>query len=179
MPEMYTEAQMAREKALVGSYATCIKGWEEWAALTGRRYHPIETYRAEDAEYCIVTMGSLGETAMAAVDELREEGEKVGVIKIRLWRPFPFEDFYRAADGKDALVVLDRAISFGGPGGPVALEVRSAMYRRPHAPVVVNYVAGLASRDVRVEDFKAIILGGKAKAAAGDTAGFTLYGVRE
>jgi pyruvate ferredoxin oxidoreductase alpha subunit len=179
MPEIYTETQMAREKALVGSYVTCLKAWEEWAALTGRRYHPVETYRAEDAEYCIVTMGSLGETAMVAVDELREQGEKVGAIKIRLWRPFPFEDLYRAAEGKAALIVLDRAISFGGPGGPVALEVRSAMYRRPQAPAVVNYVAGLASRDVRVEDFKAIILGGKAKAAAGDTAGFTLYGVRE
>ncbi|MGQ9475295.1 MAG: transketolase C-terminal domain-containing protein [Actinomycetota bacterium] len=179
MPEIYTEAQMAREKALVGSYATCIKGWEEWATLTGRSYQPVETYRAEDAEYCAVTMGSLGETAMAAADELREEGEKVGVIKIRLWRPFPFQDFYRATEGKEALIVLDRAISFGGPGGPVALEVRSALYRRPQAPAVVNYVAGLASRDVTVEDFKTIMLEGKAKAAAGDTAGFTLYGVRE
>jgi pyruvate ferredoxin oxidoreductase alpha subunit len=75
--------------------------------------------------------------------------------------------------------VLDRAISFGGPGGPVALELRSALCRRPQSPAVVDYVAGLASRDVTVEDFKAIILGGKAKAAAGDTAGFTLYGVRE
>ncbi|NPV58916.1 MAG: pyruvate ferredoxin oxidoreductase [Actinobacteria bacterium] len=178
MPEIYTEAQMAREKALVGSYATCVKAWDEWAELTGRRYHPIETYRADDAEYCIVTMGSLGETAMAAVDELREQGEKVGVIKIRLWRPFPFEDLHRAVAGKSALIVLDRAISFGGPGGPVALEIRSAMCGKPQAPVIVDYVAGLASRDVRLEDFKAIILEGKAKAASGDTSGFTLYGVR-
>jgi len=178
MPEIYTEVQMARERALVDSYATCVKAWEEWETLTGRRYHPVETYRADDAEYCIVTMGSLGETAMAAVDELREQGEKVGVIKIRLWRPFPFDDLHRAAAGKDALIVLDRAISFGGPGGPVALELRSAMCGRPQAPVIVDYVAGLASRDVTAEDFKAIILGGKAKAAEGDTAGFTLYGLR-
>ena len=178
MPEIYTEAQMARERALVESYTTCIGAWEEWAALTGRRYHPVETYRADDADYCIVTMGSLGETAMAAVDELREQGEKVGVIKIRLWRPFPFDDIYRAVTGKNALIVLDRAISFGGPGGPVALELRSAMCNRPQAPVIVDYVAGLASRDVTVEDFKSIILGGKAKAAEGDTAGFTLYGLR-
>jgi pyruvate ferredoxin oxidoreductase alpha subunit len=178
MPEIYTEVQMAREQALVESYTTCIRAWEEWDALTGRRYHPVETYGADDAEYCIVTMGSLGETAMAAVDELREQGEKVGVIKIRLWRPFPFDDFHRAAAGKDALIVLDRAISFGGPGGPVALELRSAMCNRPQAPVIVDYVAGLASRDVTVEDFKSIILGGKAKAAEGDTAGFTLYGLR-
>ena len=178
MPEIYTETQMAREKALVGSYATCVKAWEEWAGLTGRRYRPVETYRTDDAEYCIVTMGSYGETAMAAVDELRERGEKVGVIKLRLWRPFPFEDLHRAAVGKDALIVLDRAISFGGPGGPVALELRSAMCGRPQAPVIVDYVAGLASRDVTVEDFKAIILEGRAKAAAGDTAGYTLYGLR-
>lgn len=179
MPEIYTETQMAREKALVGSYATCVKAWEEWDALTGRRYHPVETYRADDAECCIVTMGSFGETAMAAVDELREQGEKVGVIKIRLWRPFPFEDIHRAVAGKKSLIVLDRAISFGGPGGPVALEMRSAMCGKAQAPAIVNYVAGLASRDVTVEDFKAIILEGKAKAAAGDTAGFTLYGLRE
>ena len=179
MHEIYTEAQIARERALVESYATCVNAWEEWAALTGRRYHPVETYRADDAEYCIVTMGSLGETAMAAVDELREQGEKVGVIKIRLWRPFPFDDIYRAVAGKDTLIVLDRAISFGGPGGPVALELRSAMCRRPQAPAIVNYVAGLASRDVTVDDFKSIILGGKAKAAEGDLAGFTLYGLRE
>jgi len=179
MPEIYTEAQIARERALVESYATCVNAWEEWAALTGRRYHPVETYRADDAEYCIVTMGSLGETAMAAVDEVREQGEKVGVIKIRLWRPFPFDDIYRAVAGKDTLIVLDRAISFGGPGGPVALELRSAMCRRPQAPAIVNYVAGLASRDVTVDDFKSIILGGKAKAAEGDLAGFTLYGLRE
>jgi pyruvate ferredoxin oxidoreductase alpha subunit len=179
MPEIYTEVQMARERALVESYTTCVRAWEEWADLTGRRYHPVETYRADDAEYCIVTMGSLGETAMAAVDELREQGEKVGVIKIRLWRPFPFDDIYRAAAGKDTLIVLDRAISFGGPGGPVALELRSAMSCRPQAPAIVDYVAGLASRDVTVEDFKAIILGGKAKAAEGDICGFTLYGLRE
>jgi pyruvate ferredoxin oxidoreductase alpha subunit len=153
MPEIYTEVQMAREQALVDSYTTCIRAWEEWEALTGRRYHPVETYRAD-------------------------QGEKVGVIKIRLWRPFPFDDIYKAAAGKDALIVLDRAISFGGPGGPVALELRSAMSCRPQAPVIVDYVAGLASRDVTVEDFKAIILEGKAKAEEGDVSGFTLYGLR-
>jgi pyruvate ferredoxin oxidoreductase alpha subunit len=178
MPEIYTESQYARDAALLNSYPTCIKAWEEWAALTGRKYLPIETYRADDAEYCIVTMGSFGETAMSAIDELREEGEKVGVIKIRLWRPFPLEEFFKAVLGKKSLIVLDRAISFGGPGGPVALELRSALYNKPEAPSIVNYVAGLAGRDVAVEDFKKIIIEGKAKAAKGETAGYTLYGLR-
>jgi pyruvate ferredoxin oxidoreductase alpha subunit len=138
----------------------------------------VETYRADDADYCIVTMGSYGETAMEVVDALRSEGEKVGVVKIRLWRPFPFEDFRKAVQGKKTLIVVDRAISFGGPGGPVASELRSALYGKPGAPTIVNYVAGLAGRDVARADFRKIILDGKAKAAAGDTEGFTLYGVR-
>jgi len=73
---------------------------------------------------------------------------------------------------------MDRAISFGGPGGPVAQELRSALYNKQQAPAIVNYVGGLAGRDVAVNDFKTIILEGKAKAAKGDTAGFTLYGLR-
>jgi pyruvate ferredoxin oxidoreductase alpha subunit len=115
---------------------------------------------------------------MEVVDALREEGEKVGVVKIRLWRPFPFDDFRKAVLGKKSLIVIDRAISFGGPGGPVATELRSALYGKPGAPTIVNYVAGLAGRDVSRNDFKNIILEGKAKAEKGETDGFTLYGLR-
>ncbi|OHD63119.1 MAG: pyruvate ferredoxin oxidoreductase, partial [Spirochaetes bacterium RBG_13_51_14] len=161
MPEIYTEAQMAREHGLINSYSQILKAWEEWHALTGRRYHPIETYRADDAEYCIVTMGSYGEAAMGVVDTLRQKGEKVGVVKIRLWRPFPFEDLFKAVDGKKYLIVLDRAISFGGPGGPVALELRSALYNRKNPPAIVDYVVGLAGRDVTPESFMKILMEGK------------------
>jgi pyruvate ferredoxin oxidoreductase alpha subunit len=178
MPEIYTEAQMNREMGVRNSYPHIIRAWDEWGRLTGRHYHPVETYRADDAEYCIVTMGSYGETAMEVTDTLREQGEKVGVIKIRLWRPFPLEEFRRAALGKKHLIVLDRAISFGTQGGPVATELRSALYGRPGAPTVVNYVAGLAGRDVSRKDFTNIILEGRKKAASGETEGFTLYGLR-
>jgi pyruvate ferredoxin oxidoreductase alpha subunit len=178
MPEIYTEAQMNREAGVQGSYSYILNAWEEWGKLTGRYYKPIETYRADDAEYCIVTMGSYSETAMEAVDVLRDEGEKVGVIRIRLWRPFPFDEFRKAALGKKYLIVLDRAISFGGPGGPVASELRSALYKKDGAPTIVNYIAGLAGRDVSRKDFRNIILAGKEKAQSGDTEGFTLYGLR-
>jgi pyruvate ferredoxin oxidoreductase alpha subunit len=178
MPEIYTETQMNREEGVRNSYPHILKAWEEWGRLTGRYYKPIETYRTEDAEYCIVTMGSYGETAMEVVDALREEGEKVGVVKIRLWRPFPFEEFRNAVLGKKSLIVIDRAISFGGPGGPVASELRSALYKKEGAPAIVNYVAGLAGRDVSRKDFRSIILEGKKKAASGDTDKFTLYGLR-
>jgi pyruvate ferredoxin oxidoreductase alpha subunit len=178
MPEIYTETQFAREQALLNSYPACLKAWDEWAALTGRQYKPVETYRADDAEYCIVTMGSFGETAMTAIDELRAAGEKVGGIRIRLWRPFPEKEFLKVALGKKSLIVLDRAISFGGAGGPVAQELRSLMYKKAKAPSIVNYVAGLAGRDVAVADFKKIILEGKAGAKKGGTKGYTLYGLR-
>ena len=178
MPEIYTEAQMQRENSIRSAYPTILKAWEEWGRLTGRYYHPIETYRVEDADYCIVTMGSYGETAMEVVDSLRQEGEKVGVVKIRLWRPFPIDEFYKVVRGKESLIVIDRAISFGGPGGPVAAELRSALYKKEGAPVIVNTVAGLAGRDVSRNDFRNIILDGKAKAQKGETEGFTLYGLR-
>jgi len=179
MPEIYTEAQKVREAGIIDSYPVILKAWDEWSKLTGRHYRPIETYRAEDAEYCIVTMGSYGETAMEVVDRLREEGEKVGVVKIRLFRPFPFEEFRKAVLGKKSLIVIDRAISFGGPGGPAALEVRSALYNKKGAPAIVNYVAGLAGRDVSRKAMRSIILEGKKKAASGDTDGYVLYGLRE
>jgi pyruvate ferredoxin oxidoreductase alpha subunit len=178
MPEIYTEAQMVREAGIIDSYPVILKAWDEWGRLTGRYYRPIETYRVEDAEYCIVTMGSYGETAMEVVDQLREEGEKVGVVKIRLWRPFPFEEFRKVVLDKKYLIVIDRAISFGGPGGPVAMEIRSALYNKKDAPAIVNYVAGLAGRDVSQKSFRNIILEGKKKAASGDTEGFVLFGLR-
>jgi len=178
MPEIYTESQMNREAGVVNSYPVILKAWEEWGGLTGRHYKPVETHLVEDAEYCIVTMGSFGETAMEVADQLRSEGEKVGVVKIRLWRPFPFEELRKAVLGKKCLIVIDRAISFGGPGGPLALEIRSALYNKKGAPSIVNYVAGLAGRDVSRKDFREIILEGKKKAASDNTDGFILYGLR-
>lgn len=178
MPEIYTEAQMVREVGIRNAYPLILKAWDEWGKLTGRYYKPVETYRADDAEYCIVTMGSFGETAMEVADMLREEGEKVGVVKIRLWRPFPLDEFRKTVLGKKSLIVLDRAISFGAQGGPVAMELRSALYGQKDAPAIVNYVAGLAGRDVARKDFRNIITEGKKKAASGQTDYFTLYGLR-
>jgi pyruvate ferredoxin oxidoreductase alpha subunit len=178
MPEIYTETQMNREAGVQGSYPHILKAWGEWGKLTGRYYKPIETYLSDDAEYCIVTMGSYGETAHDVVDALRKEGEKVGLVKIRLWRPFPLDEFRKAVLGKKHLIVLDRAITFGAQGGPVASELRSVLYKKDGAPTIVNYVAGLAGRDVSRKDFRNIILEGKKKAESGDTEGFTLYGLR-
>jgi pyruvate ferredoxin oxidoreductase alpha subunit len=110
---------------------------------------------------------------------MREKGKAVGVVKIRLWRPFPFDAFREAVKKARVLIVIDRAASFGGPGGPVASELRAALYGEERQPTVVNFIAGLAGRDVAPEDFEQMVsqaLDGKAKTRQED---YQIYGVRE
>jgi len=175
MPEIFAEAQKAKDVALVHSIKVIKEVWKEWEEQFGRKYEPVQTYRTEDAEVAVVTMGSMGETAEVAVDELRKEGVRAGLIKIKLWRPFPFADFKNAVKGIRVLAVTDRAVSFGGPGGPVCSEIRSALYDEPVRPAIVNYIIGLGGRDVQVSDFIAMVK----KAAGGKLAEpYEFYGVR-
>jgi pyruvate ferredoxin oxidoreductase alpha subunit len=155
-----------------------LDGWKAWGELTGRYYGAVESYRAQGAEVLLVTMGSMGETASEAVDGMRGRGELVGVVKIRLWRPFPFEEFREAVRGAKVLVVFDRALSYGGPGGPVSSEVRAALYGQRDRPRVVDYVGGLGGRDVSPGDFERMVR----EALRGDEdrqEGYRIYGVRE
>ncbi len=154
IPEIYTEAKKAQDEAFKNAYKVIVKAWDEFEKIFGRRYRPIETYRMDDAEVALLIMGSLAETAMTAVDKMREAGKKVGLVRIRLWRPFPLRDFVRAVKGVKMLAVIDRALSPGATGGPVAVEVRSALYQVPGRPRIANFIAGLGGRDVTVEDFE-------------------------
>ncbi len=175
MPDIFTESQKSKDVALINSISVIREVWKEWEELFGRKYEPVQTYLTEDADVALVTMGSMGETAEVAVDELRKEGIKAGLIKIKLWRPFPFEDLKNAVKGIRVLAVTDRAVSFGGPGGPVCSEIRSALYDEPSRPVIVNYIIGLGGRDVQVADFMTMVK----KAAAGKLSEpYEYYGVR-
>ena len=104
---------------------------------------------------------------MLAIDAMREKGKKVGLVHLRLWRPFPFEELRAALKGIKKLVVLDRAISSGGPGGPVVSEIRNAMYQVADAPKIVGFIAGLGGRDILPEQFVEIINRGEALADRG------------
>jgi len=175
MPDIFAESQKAKDVALVNSIKVIKEVWKEWEELFGRKYEPVQTYRTEDSDVALVTMGSMGETAEVAVDELRKEGIKAGLIKIKLWRPFPFEDLKNAVRGLRVLAVTDRAVSFGGPGGPVCAEIRSALYDEPVRPAIVNYIIGLGGRDVQVSDFVTMVK----KAAGGKlSVPYEFYGVR-
>ena len=175
MPEIFAEAQKSKDAALVNSLTVIKEVWKEWEELFGRKYEPVQTYRTEDADVAMVTMGSMGETAEVAVDELRQQGIKAGLVKIKLWRPFPFEDLKKAVKGIRVVAVMDRAVSFGGPGGPVFSEIRSALYDEPARPAVVNFIIGLGGRDIQVIDFVDMVK----RAAAGKLSEpYEFYGVR-
>lgn len=157
MSDYFTEIMKAKDEALKNSKKTILAVWDEWAKIFGRTYKPVETYKADDAEVLVLTMGSMGETAEMAIDELRAEGVSVGLVKLRLWRPFPFAEVRESLQKAKKVLVTDRAVSFGGPGGPVFSEIKSALYNGKVRPAIYNYIIGLGGRDVPVTDFVSMI----------------------
>jgi pyruvate ferredoxin oxidoreductase alpha subunit len=178
-PFIYMETKWAQEVNLKNSKKVILQAWDEFEKAFGRKYLPVEKYHSDGAKVLIMTMGSSGETASVAVDELRKEGVDVGQIKLRLWRPFPFEELREAVKDTDILIVMDRAISFGGPGGPVASEVKAALYNQAKRPKIVSYVVGLGGRDITVSGFKDIVKKGIEIAAKGSKNEYEIYGVKE
>ena len=178
IPEIYTEVKKAQDVALQNSKPVILEVWKEFGDKFGRYFNPVETYKIDDAEIALLTMGSFGEPAMLAVDELRKEGEKAGLIKLRLWRPFPFEEFLRAAENLKGIAVVDRAITYGTSGGPVAIEVKSALYEKQDKIVVNDFIAGLAGRDVRINQFKQMYYETKEAVKNGKPNQYKFVGVR-
>jgi pyruvate ferredoxin oxidoreductase alpha subunit len=178
LPSIFAEAKKAQEEVFRSSVSKILETWKAFGDLTGRYYYPIETYKAEDAETLLLTMGSLGETASVAIDMMRKEGRSVGLVRIRLWRPFPFEDLKKATLHAKQLVVIDRAVSVGA-GGPVASEVKAAIYGEPQRPSVYNFVAGISGRDVAPSDFIKMVDKAEIEIEEGNKEGYEIYGVRE
>jgi pyruvate ferredoxin oxidoreductase alpha subunit len=178
-PFIYTEAKFAQEINLKNSKKVILEIWEDFYKVFGRKYLPVEKYHSDGAKVLIMTMGSSGETASVAIDEMRKEGMDVGQIRLRLWRPFPFEELREAVKDADILIVMDRAISYGGPGGPVASEVKAAFYNQAKRPKVVSYVISLGGRDTTVSGFKDIVRKGIEIAAKGSKNEYEIYGVKE
>ncbi len=178
-PAIYTEAKKAQEVAFENTKPFILKAWEEFEKIFGPRYSPVETYKAEDAETLLLTMGSLSETASLAVDKMRAEGKRVGLVRIRLWRPFPFAEIRQALSRAKTVIVFDRSISFGGPGGPVFSEIKAALYGQPAQPRVVGLIGGLGGRDVTPSDFEYMVNRGNEIAQKGSPAESEMIGVRE
>ncbi len=178
-PDLYTETKKAQEVALTASKEVILEVWKEFGRLSGRKYSPVEGYHSEGAKVLLLAMGSFSETAMSAIDSLRGEGKDVGMITLRLWRPFPFEELRQAVKGAEVVIVLDRALSFGGLGGPVCSEVRSALYDEDKRPKVIGFVGGLGGRAISIDGFKELVNRGMEVAQKGSDQEFEMFGVRE
>jgi len=176
-PEIYSETKLAQAVAFSNSKEVILQGWKEFGDIFGRYYHPVEKYKTENAETLLLTMGSFTETAKIVIDERRDKGEAVGLISLRLWRPFPFEELRRAVKGARILIVFDRCISFG-LGGPVLSEIRSALYDEEPRPKVVGIIGGLGGRDMSEEDFDYVINRGREIAVKGSGKMLETVGIR-
>jgi pyruvate ferredoxin oxidoreductase alpha subunit len=178
-PAIYTEAKKAQEEALIATKGTILEVWDEFGKKFGRHYSPVETFMAEDAEILLLTMGSFSQTAELAIEKMRGEGKKVGLVKLRLWRPFPFEELREALRDAQLLVVFDRCLSYGGTGGPVCGEIKAALYGEEKKPKVVSFVGGLGGRDILPDHFEQMINRGLEIAEKGQERAYEMIGVRE
>jgi len=129
---------------------------KEFEKLTGRPFDFLEAYRMEDAEIGVIALGSTVGTARGVVDELREQGKKVGLIKLRVFRPFPVKEIAQLAKNLKALAVMDRSNSFGAFGGPVFGETCAACYGTGLQIPIVNYIYGLGGRDTTFEEIRGL-----------------------
>ena len=129
---------------------------KDFEKMTGRKYGLFEEYKLDDAEYVIVCMNSTAGTTKAAIEDLRKQGIKAGLLKVRVFRPFPGEEIAKALSKAKAVAVLDKADSLNGQGGALYEDVVSGMYNEQLSIPTINYVYGIGGRDTTVKDIKAV-----------------------
>lgn len=150
------EAKKAQAVAMENAKQVILDVAKEFETISGRKYGFYEGYRLEDAEYAIVAIGSACGTMKDAIDNLRKRGIKAGLLKVRVFRPFPGEEFAAALKDKKAIAIMDRCEGYSANGGPLGAEVTAALYRAKSQAEVINLVYGLSGRDLRVEDVEKI-----------------------
>ena len=153
--DYYFEHKRQQVEAMELAHDVVVKIGEEYGKLSGRKYGKIEPFMTDDADIGVLVLGSTAGTARVAVRAMREKGVNVGLVKLRLFRPFPKEEIVNAVKGMKALAVMDRSDSFGAFGGPVFSEVRSALLGEDIE--VTNYIYGLGGRDIRQDQIEQAI----------------------
>ncbi|HVN23934.1 MAG TPA: transketolase C-terminal domain-containing protein [Syntrophorhabdales bacterium] len=183
IPEIYTECKFAQEVAMNKSKDVVIEIMDAFGRHFGRSYKPVETYLTEDAEIVFVALGAINETIMTAIDELRSDGKKAGLINLRLYRPFPAEELLVALEGKKRVAIVERVMPGGAVNSPLYHEITSLAYRSGIGVLIKNYVIALGGRDALQSDFHNIF---RDIQAAGTTdtriqkgLNFAMIGVRE
>lgn len=149
-PDSFEEFQRDKHESMRKATKVIKEAMDHFAQIFGRNYGMIETYRTEDAELVLVGLGSMMGTVKASIDILRSEGLKVGMAKIKAFRPFPFAELAEVLQNAKAVGVLDRDISFGSTG-IVYQEVLASLKHLEHEPLVLDLIAGLGGRDITVD----------------------------
>lgn len=152
----YMDFKMQQVEAMRQAKPVILEVAKRFEEMTGRNYGFFEEYEMADAEVALVIIGSSAGTSKAAVDQMRKEGKKVGLIKLRVFRPFPMEELATSLSKVGAVAVMDKAEGFSNAGGPLFADVRSALYDLENRPKAINYVYGLGGRDIKTTDFEAI-----------------------
>lgn len=174
-PARFVRYRKGSCKGMQNALEVIARVHEEWGRVSGRHYAPlVEEYRLDDADYAILTIGGMTGAGKDAVDEMRDAGEKVGLIKIKTFRPFPKAAILNAASKVSALGVVDRSVSFGWNTGPVYQEVLGVLYEMEKRIPAVSFIGGLAGADITINDFKKTILTTK-KALNGDPPKSTIW----
>ena len=152
----YFEHKKQEAEAMKDAKQAILDQGKRFGDQFGRTYGFFEEYCMEDAEEALVLIGSTAGTAKAAVDQLRAQGKKVGLIKLRVFRPFPAEELAQALSHCKAVAVMDKSEGFSSCGGPIFAETRSALYDLEQRPKLINVVYGLGGRDVSTGDIAAL-----------------------
>ena len=160
-PEHWTETRYEVHKAQMRAKEKIGEAVEEFAEVFDREYgleHNglLETYRAEDADVVLVALGSICGTMRYIVDEYREKGERVGMVRPRVYRPFPVEELNRVLEGTEAIAVLEKDVSLGYQGG-LAIDVKSALYSNGSKIPILNFIVGLAGRDISKDNLRNVV----------------------
>ncbi len=153
--DYYFEHKRQQAEAINNVRTVFPKLAEEFKKEFGRDMKIVEEYMMEDATDVIVTLSSNAGNVKAVVKKLRAQGKKVGLLKPRLFRPFPVKEIMNSLKGKHAIAVLDRSDSFGSMGGPLFTEIRSALYGT-ESPIIIDYIFGLGGREITLADIEQI-----------------------
>jgi 2-oxoisovalerate ferredoxin oxidoreductase alpha subunit len=157
-PENYTEFRSMMHEGTKNALPVYEEIEKKYKKLFGKYFGgPIDCYKCDDADVVFTSQGSVGAEAKDAIDELREEGYKVGNGRIRMIRPFPVDKIQELGSKVKAFASFDRGVSYGF-GGPVANDIRSTLYHAKHRPIIKSYIGGLGGRDMTISDIKAVIL---------------------
>ncbi len=152
--DYYIEMKRQQAEAVKEAYGKIVNIMREYSEVSGRKYSPVKAYFMDDAEVAIVVLGSAAGTIRTVVRDLRSKGEKVGVLSLTLYRPFPEKELMNVVKNVKVLAVMDRAYSYGAPGAPLFSDIAATLYNVEEKPMLFNVVYGLGGRDLTADHVK-------------------------